>query len=63
MSTMIIGVGGNRLRPRDRRFVALCRHRPKPQMEFRVGINVGEVIVDDDDIFGDGVNGAVPNRS
>ena len=26
------------------------------RMEFRVGINVGDVIVDDDDIFGDGVN-------
>lgn len=35
------------------RNVALSVNR---QMEFRVGINVGEVIVDDDDIFGDGVN-------
>ncbi len=26
------------------------------RMEFRVGINVGDVIVDDDDIFGEGVN-------
>jgi class 3 adenylate cyclase len=26
------------------------------QIEFRVGINLGDVIVEDDDIFGDGVN-------
>ena len=26
------------------------------RIEFRVGINLGDVIVDDDDIFGDGVN-------
>ena len=26
------------------------------KIEFRVGINLGDVIVDDDDIFGDGVN-------
>lgn len=31
-------------RPRDRR------------IDFRVGINVGDIIIDDDDIFGDGVN-------
>jgi len=29
------------------------------KIQFRVGINVGDVIVDDDDIFGDGVNIAV----
>jgi adenylate cyclase len=28
----------------------------KSPMEFRMGINVGDVIVDGDDIFGDGVN-------
>jgi adenylate cyclase len=26
------------------------------KIEFRIGINVGDVIIDDDDIFGDGVN-------
>ena len=26
------------------------------QMQFRIGINLGDVIVEDDDIFGDGVN-------
>lgn len=26
------------------------------QIQFRVGINLGDIIVDDDDIFGDGVN-------
>ncbi len=25
-------------------------------MQFRIGINLGEVIFEDDDIFGDGVN-------
>ena len=24
--------------------------------EFRIGINVGDIIIEDDDIFGDGVN-------
>src|SRR5229473_5026850 len=27
-----------------------------PHMQFRVGINVGDIIIDGDDIFGDGVN-------
>jgi class 3 adenylate cyclase len=26
------------------------------KIEFRIGINVGDIIVDGDDIFGDGVN-------
>jgi TolB-like protein len=26
------------------------------QIEFRIGINVGDIIIDDDDIYGDGVN-------
>jgi class 3 adenylate cyclase len=26
------------------------------QFRFRIGINLGDIIVDDDDIFGDGVN-------
>jgi adenylate cyclase len=29
------------------------------RIEFRIGINVGDVIIDGDDIFGDGVNVAV----
>ena len=29
---------------------------PARWLQFRIGINLGDVIVDDDDIFGDGVN-------
>ena len=29
---------------------------PDKKIEFRIGINVGDIIVDGDDIFGDGVN-------
>ena len=29
---------------------------PERRIEFRVGVNLGDVIVDGDDIFGDGVN-------
>jgi len=29
---------------------------PELRMEFRIGINLGDVIIDRDDIFGDGVN-------
>jgi TolB-like protein/class 3 adenylate cyclase/Tfp pilus assembly protein PilF len=29
---------------------------PNKKIEFRIGINVGDIIVDGDDIFGDGVN-------
>jgi TolB-like protein/class 3 adenylate cyclase len=32
---------------------------PEKRIEFRIGINVGDVITDGDDIFGDGVNVAV----
>ena len=32
---------------------------PDQRIDFRVGINVGEIIIEDDDIFGDGVNVAV----
>src|SRR5208283_2442335 len=29
---------------------------PGKKLQFRIGINVGDIIVDGDDIFGDGVN-------
>ena len=29
---------------------------PDKRLEFRIGINVGDIIIDGDDIFGDGVN-------
>src|SRR3989442_14966212 len=29
---------------------------PDRRIEFRVGINVGDIVVEDGDIFGDGVN-------
>ena len=29
---------------------------PAPHIVFRIGINVGDIIIDGDDIFGDGVN-------
>jgi adenylate cyclase len=29
---------------------------PERRIEFRIGINVGDIVVEDDDIFGDGVN-------
>jgi adenylate cyclase len=32
---------------------------PDQRMEFRIGINVGDIVVEDGDIFGDGVNVAV----
>ena len=35
------------------------RNAPLPgeqRMDFRIGVNVGDIIIDDDDIFGDGVN-------
>jgi adenylate cyclase len=28
----------------------------RPMMEFRVGINIGEVVIDDDNLYGEGVN-------
>src|SRR6185312_3186135 len=30
--------------------------RASPKLVLRIGINVGDIIIDDDDIFGDGVN-------
>ncbi len=29
---------------------------PEQRIELRIGVNVGDIIIDDDDIFGDGVN-------
>jgi len=29
---------------------------PDNRIEFRIGINMGDIVVEDDDIFGDGVN-------
>lgn len=37
----------------------LARNRPQPKqqrMRFRIGVNLGDVIVEGDDLFGDGVN-------
>jgi class 3 adenylate cyclase len=31
-------------------------HCPRQRLDFRIGINVGDIIIDGDDIFGDGVN-------
>ena len=33
-----------------------CDIPPELRIEFRIGIHVGDIIFDDDDIFGDGVN-------
>jgi TolB-like protein/class 3 adenylate cyclase/Flp pilus assembly protein TadD len=39
---------------------ALAQHnaelRPERRMDFRMGVNLGDIIIDEDDIFGDGVN-------
>ena len=32
------------------------RCRPRTRIQFRIGINVGDIISDDNDIYGDGVN-------
>ena len=33
-----------------------CASDAEPRIRFRIGINVGDIIIDGDDIFGDGVN-------
>src|ERR1700746_1615472 len=33
---------------------------PERRLELRIGVNLGDVIVDGEDIFGDGVNSAAP---
>ena len=35
---------------------AQCRSVPAQRLEFRIGINLGDVVEQDGDIFGDGVN-------
>src|SRR5579872_391461 len=32
------------------------KNSTEPKITFRVGINIGDIIIDGDDIFGDGVN-------
>ena len=32
------------------------RISPPERIEYRIGINLGEIVIDDDDIYGDGVN-------
>ena len=36
---------------------------PDNRMDFRIGINLGDIIVDGDDIYGDGVNIAHPGSA
>src|SRR3979490_3361001 len=53
-------------RARSKRFELLCSSRPASELTigeledrriaFRVGVNIGDVIVEPHDIFGDGVN-------
>lgn len=33
-----------------------ARHPAQPKIQFRIGINIGDIIVEGDDIYGDGVN-------
>jgi class 3 adenylate cyclase len=33
------------------------------RVEFRIGINMGDIVVEDGDIFGDGVNVAARHRT
>src|SRR5260370_40787237 len=35
---------------------AVAAFNAEERIEFRIGINVGDIVVEDDDIFGDGVN-------
>ena len=36
---------------------------PDKRLDFRIGINVGDIIIDGDDIFGDGVNVSAPGSA
>ena len=38
------------------RWMAEHNEAAEPKINFRIGINVGDIIIDGDDIFGDGVN-------
>lgn len=40
----------------DQLLILNRRHPPDRRMQFRIGINVGDVVVDGDDLLGDGVN-------
>lgn len=40
----------------DRNDTGAANANGNPRIVFRIGINVGDIIIDDDDIFGDGVN-------
>lgn len=35
---------------------ALAQQTTRPSLQFRIGINLGEIVIDGDDILGDGVN-------
>src|SRR5437762_14294418 len=39
-----------------------AQEAPEKQIQFRIGINVGDIIIDGDDIFGDGVNVAARSQ-
>src|SRR5260370_7581412 len=36
--------------------MAQRKDNPEQKITFRIGINIGDIIIDEDDIFGDGVN-------
>ena len=40
---------------------AISRCTTETRIEFRVGINLGDIIIDGDDIFGDGVSATLPS--
>ena len=50
------GQSGNRFRAAACLLVAKRRERQDKRIEFRIGVNLGDVIVEGDDIYGDGVN-------
>ncbi|HSF94772.1 MAG TPA: adenylate/guanylate cyclase domain-containing protein, partial [Thermohalobaculum sp.] len=35
---------------------AIAEHQGEPKIRFRIGINLGDIVIEGDDIFGDGVN-------
>jgi class 3 adenylate cyclase len=40
----------------QREMVALAERRPGAALTLRIGVNIGDIIIDGEDIFGDGVN-------